>query len=86
MSNLFAEKDIKKWPIKDKDNPRYGHGYTYYDWICPTCGGFLSFEPAFDRIPRRCWTCGQLLKELTREEAENYEETGDYNIPGLTML
>lgn len=38
-------------------------------WECPACGYFLMFEPAFEKIPRRCQNCGQLMKRMTREEA-----------------
>ena len=64
------ERDIAKLPVKDKEHPRYGMGYEYNDWICPTCGFFLAFEPAFNLIPRRCQNCGQLLKSMTRAEAD----------------
>ena len=41
--------------------PRYGMGYEYYDWKCPTCGKFLAYEPDIKGIPNRCTGCGQLL-------------------------
>ena len=84
MTETFQERDIEKRPIKDISNPRYGHGYEYFDWICPTCHKFLSFEPAFDKIPRRCHSCGQLLKRLTRKEAEE-DPIESFNIPGVTI-
>lgn len=59
------EKKIPKRPVQDKKNPRYGHGYEYYDYICPTCGRFLCFEPQFDDFKRKgttiCKCCGQLI-------------------------
>jgi len=63
-------RDIEKKPVKMKET-RFGMGYEYHDWKCPACGKFLAYEPAFYDIPRRCQGCGQLLKKLTRKEAEN---------------
>lgn len=62
------ERDTGKYPIKSKI-PRYGMGYDYYDWICPTCGNFLAFEPDIDHISQRCQKCGQLL---IKPEENNY--------------
>lgn len=61
MNDINNEKDIAKQPVKSK-MARWGMGYDYYDWECPTCGAFLAPEPAEDEIPRRCQYCGQLLK------------------------
>ena len=47
--------------------PRYGMGYDYYDWRCPTCDGQVAFEPDIEGIPKRCPHCGQLLKKPTAE-------------------
>lgn len=73
------EKDIEKRPIQNKDHPRFGMGYEYYDWICPTCRGFLAFETDEEHIPKRCPHCGQavnLLKEQ-EEQIERIKERPD---------
>lgn len=51
------EKQIPKKPEKSKI-PRYGMGYAYYDWCCPTCGRFLAFEPS--KGDHHCY-CGQAI-------------------------
>lgn len=56
----MSERNISKKPVKSKE-PRYGMGYEYYDWVCPTCGRFLAYEPNPDGIPKRCQNCTQLL-------------------------
>lgn len=56
----MSERDIPKRPVKSKE-PRYGMGYDYYDWVCPTCGRFLAYEPNEEGIPKRCQNCGQLI-------------------------
>ena len=38
------KKQIPVKPVKSKD-PRYGMGYVYHDWVCPSCGKFLAYEP-----------------------------------------
>lgn len=55
------EKQIPKKPVKSK-KPRYGMGYDYYDWECPTCGSFLAFETDLDRLKKvhHC-KCGQAI-------------------------
>ena len=53
------EKQIPKKPTKTLD-VRYGNGYEYNDWICPTCGNFLCFEPSPDVRIHHC-KCGQKL-------------------------
>lgn len=55
------EINIPKMP-KQYTEPRFGMGYEYYDWKCPTCNKFLAYEPNVNGIPRRCQNCGQLLK------------------------
>lgn len=61
MAIKVLEKQIPKKPVKSKE-PRYGMGYAYYDWECPSCGGFLVFEPDLDRLRKihHC-RCGQAL-------------------------
>lgn len=54
-----VEKQIPKKPVKDKE-ARYGMGYEYHDWCCPTCHGFLSFEPSPAVTIHHC-KCGQAL-------------------------
>lgn len=66
----YEEKDTPKQPVKDKAHPRYGMGYEYCDWMCPSCEMFLAFEPAFEKIPERCPKCNQRLTHLTRKDAE----------------
>ena len=51
-------KQIPVKPVKSKE-PRYGMGYEYYDWECPTCGGFLAPEPA--RSGDHHCKCGQAI-------------------------
>lgn len=63
------ERDVAKKPMRCTE-PRWGMGYDYYDWICPSCKYFLTPEPNWRNIPKRCPECGQLLDKLTREEAE----------------
>ena len=63
--NLNSFKDVRdkeKEPVKTSV-PRYGMGYEYHDWICPTCGMRVAYEPDIEGIPRRCMYCGQLLKK-----------------------
>lgn len=38
------KKQIPVKPVKSK-YPRYGMGYVYHDWVCPSCGKFLAYEP-----------------------------------------
>ena len=52
------EKQIPQKPIKSKV-PRYGMGYEYYDWVCPTCGNFLAPEP--QRRGNHHCVCGQVI-------------------------
>ena len=61
MAIKALEKQMPKKPVKSK-KPRYGMGYDYYDWECPTCGGFLAFEPDLDRLKKvhHC-KCGQAI-------------------------
>ena len=60
------QKDIPMPPKRDKI-PRCGMGERYYDWICPTCGTFLAYEPNVEGIPNRCQTCGQLIYKGAEE-------------------
>ena len=64
---LLIDKDTPRKPIRDTE-ARWGMGYDYYDWLCPSCKEFLTFEPNWRKIPKRCPECGQLLAELTAEE------------------
>lgn len=45
-------------PIKSKKE-RYGMGYVYHDWICPTCGKFLAYEP--EKSGCHHCKCGQAI-------------------------
>lgn len=38
------KKQIPVKPVKSKKE-RYGMGYVYHDWVCPSCGKFLAYEP-----------------------------------------
>jgi hypothetical protein len=60
-------KQIPQKPKKSKE-PRYGMGYTYYDWICPTCGKKIAFEPAVDK-KHHC-ICGQAIDWEEHERLE----------------
>ena len=51
-------KQIPQKPKKEKE-PRYGMGYTYHDWICPTCGRTIALEPAISG-KHHC-ICGQAI-------------------------
>lgn len=62
-------RDVPAKPVKSKE-PRLGMGYEYYDWVCPTCGKFLAYEPNIDGIPRRCQNCGQRLMKGNKGEQE----------------
>lgn len=59
----MQQRDIEKLPEKCTE-PRFGMGYEYYDWRCPTCKKFLAYEPDIKGIPRRCQNCGQLLAKV----------------------
>ena len=50
-------KQIPKKPEQAK-KARFGMGYEYYDWFCPTCGRFLAFETS--KGDHHC-TCGQAI-------------------------
>lgn len=56
------EKQIPMEPVKSK-MPRYGMGYVYHDWECPSCGSFIAFEPDVRGLQKkyRCDRCGQRL-------------------------
>ena len=58
MAIEALEKQIPKKPLQDK-KPRYGMGYEYYDWVCPTCGHFLAPEP--QKIGNHHCKCGQAI-------------------------
>lgn len=60
MAKKALEKDIPKAP-KKSDTPRYGMGYEYYDWYCPTCNNFLAFECDAKRQYIHHCECGQRL-------------------------
>ena len=47
MAKDALEKQIPKKPIHSK-KPRYGMGETYFDYVCPTCGHFVCYEPQGD--------------------------------------
>ena len=57
MAISALEKQIPKKPEQSK-TPRYGMGYEYYDWHCPTCGRFLAFETS--KGGHHC-ICGQAI-------------------------
>ena len=57
MAISALQKQIPKKPEQSK-SPRYGMGYEYYDWCCPTCGRFLAFESS--KGDHHC-TCGQAI-------------------------
>jgi hypothetical protein len=61
MAIKSLEKDAPKAP-KKSDTPRYGMGYEYYDWCCPSCGKFLAYECDPEREKIHHCRCGQRLK------------------------
>ena len=61
MAIKALEKDAPKAP-KKSDTPRYGMGYEYYDWCCPSCGKFLAYECDSEREKIHHCRCGQRLK------------------------
>ena len=60
MAIQALEKDTPKAP-KQSDIPRYGMGYEYYDWYCPTCNKFLAHECDSERHRIHHCECGQRL-------------------------
>lgn len=61
MAIKALEKQCEKQAIKS-DKARWGMGYDYYDWVCPTCNSFLAYEPDKNAIPMYCQKCGQKLR------------------------
>ena len=59
------KKQIPMKPITS-DQPRYGMGYEYYDWFCPTCSRFLAFDAQISNLPPIC-KCGQKI-DWSKEE------------------
>ena len=51
-------KQIPVKPVKSK-TARYGMGWDYHDWECPTCGAFLAPEPTTNG-DHHC-KCGQAI-------------------------
>jgi len=51
-------KQIPQKPVQRKE-PRFGMGYEYHDWCCPTCGKYLAPEPTY-KGNHHC-ECGQKL-------------------------
>lgn len=60
MAISALQKQIPKKAVRDK-TPRYGMGYEYYDWVCPTCGRFLAFECDRGRNNIHHCKCGQAI-------------------------
>ncbi len=58
MAIAALEKQLPEKPIKSKV-PRYGMGYEYHDWVCPTCGTYLAPEP--QRKGNHHCVCGQAI-------------------------
>ena len=52
------KKQIPVKPVKSK-TARYGMGWDYHDWECPTCGAFLAPEPTTNG-EHHC-ECGQAI-------------------------
>lgn len=61
LSRLNDILNVAKTPFQSVE-PRCGMGYEYHDWHCPNCRRFLAYEPAWDKLPKRCPECGQKLK------------------------
>ena len=67
MAIQELNKYIPKEPIQPKDKIRYGMGYDYHDYYCPTCGEFLEPEPKGNRLKEesalsKCGCCNQKIK------------------------
>jgi predicted SprT family Zn-dependent metalloprotease len=65
MAIKALEKDIEKEPVQT--HVRYGMGYEYHDYFCPTCDELLAPEPKGNRWKEeggwsRCRNCGQKIK------------------------
>ena len=60
MAISALEKQIPKKAVRD-ERPRYGMGYEYYDWACPTCGRLLAFECDRNRSNIHHCRCGQAI-------------------------
>ena len=60
MAINALEKQIPVKPVKSKEE-RYGMGYVYHDWICPSCGRFLAPEPT-QTGNHRCYSCWSVAK------------------------
>ena len=60
MAIKALEKDTPKAP-KQSDIPRYGMGYEFYDWYCPTCNKLLAHECDSERHRIHHCECGQRL-------------------------
>ena len=52
-------KQIPQKPVQSKE-PRFGMGYEYHDWVCPTCGKYLAPEFAHRSNIHHC-KCGQAI-------------------------
>lgn len=65
----MGERNVAKKPIRSAE-PRCSMGHAYFDWFCPSCKHFSTYEPNWRNIPKKCPECGQLLEKLTRKEAE----------------
>ena len=55
------EKQVLKKPIQSNE-PRYGMGNEYYDWICPNCGEWLAWQCDSERFNIHHCRCGQAIK------------------------
>lgn len=60
MAIFALQKQIPKKAVRD-ERPRYGMGYEYYDWACPTCGRLLAFECDRNRSNIHHCRCGQAI-------------------------
>lgn len=58
MAISALKKQIPVKPVKS-ETPRYGMGYEYHDWECPTCGNFLALE--FTNKGNHHCKCGQAI-------------------------
>lgn len=59
--DLAIDSMKKQLPVKPvkSETPRYGMGYEYHDWECPTCGNFLALE--FTNKGNHHCKCGQAI-------------------------
>ena len=72
MAIKVLERNIEKEPVQT--HVRWGMGYDYHDYYCPSCDAFLASEPIGLRFKQRgertrCKNCFQMIKwEVENDE------------------